>query len=190
MYDTSDFRKNLKIEYNGAPYVIVDFLHVNPGKGSAFVRTKIKNMQTGQVLDITFKSGEKVGRPDLEEHVMQYLYFDGNYHFMNQTTYEQIELDEETVGEAKWFFVDSETVDMLFYQGRPVSIDLPNFVNLEVTETGPNLKGDTASGSGSGKPATLSTGLVVTVPFHINMGDILKIDTRTSKYVERVKTGK
>lgn len=161
---------------------------MNPGKGSAFVRTKIKNLQTGQVLEITFKSGDKVGRPDLEEKTMQFLYFDGSYHFMDQESYEQVALDGETIGEDKGFLVENGVVEMLFYQGQSVSIEFPNFVNIEVVETGPNIKGDTASSSG--KPATLSTELVITVPFHINIGDILKIDTRTGKYVERVKVSK
>ena len=188
MYDASELRKGLKIEYNNAPYAIIEYLHVNPGKGSAFVRTKLKNLQTGQVIDITFKASDKVGKPDLEERDMQYLYFDGAYHFMDQKTFEQVEIDKEIIGDDKYFLVEEKDVKMLFYNGKTVSIDFSNFVALEVTETGPNIKGDTASSSG--KPATLSTGLVVTVPFHINEGDVLKIDTRTGKYVERVSVGK
>lgn len=186
MYVTTDFRKGLKIEYTGKPWVIVDFQHVNPGKGAAFVRTRLKNLETNQVLDVTFKSGEKVGIPDLEHREMQYLYSDGeSYTFMDNTTYDQVTLSSEEIGDNKFFIVENSVVKVTFYQGKAVSVEIDNFVNLKVSETQPNIKGDTSSGGG--KPATLETGLTVTVPFHINEGDALKIDTRTSSYVEKVK---
>jgi len=186
MYQTSDFRKGLKIEFKEEPYVIVDFLHVKPGKGGAFVRTKLKNLITGRVLDETFRSGEKVGRPDLEEKDMQYLYQDSEgYCFMDNNTYEQIFLSENQVGEAKNFLQENINVKILYYKGRPIGLDLPTTVDLLVTQSEPGVKGDTASGAT--KSATLETGLVVQVPLFINEGDILKIDTRTGEYIERAK---
>ncbi len=187
MYQTTDFRKGLKIEYDNKAFVIVEFQHVNPGKGSAFVRTKIKNLETGKVLDVTFKAGvDKVGVPNLSFTEMQFLYSDGaTFTFMDNNSYEQVILTTEEVGEASFYLIENSIVKVTFYNGKPVSIDLDNFVNLKVTETQPNIKGDTSSGGG--KPATMETGLVINVPFHINLGDTLKIDTRTNKYVEKVK---
>lgn len=187
MYSTSDFRKGLKIEFKGDPYIIVDFLHVKPGKGGAFVRTKIKNLVTGRVLDETFRSGEKMGRPDLEEKTVQYLYYDPKegYVFMDQDTYEQLPLTEEQVGDSRFYLLDGLTLNLNFYKGRPIGLDLPTTVNLEVTQSDPGIKGDTATGAT--KPATLSTGLTVQVPLFINEGDVLKIDTRNGEYIERAK---
>lgn len=186
MYSTHDFRKGLKIEHNGKPWVIVDFQHVSPGKGNAFVRTKLKNLQTGQALEVTYKVGDKVGQPNLENKEMQYLYNDGsNYTFMDMEAFDQITLTNEELGESKYFILENSIVKVTFFEGKAVSVELDNFVELEVTETQPNIKGDTSGGGG--KPATMQTGLVVTVPFHISVGDKLKIDTRTSEYVERVK---
>ena len=186
MFSTSDFRKGLKIEFKGDPYIITEFLHVKPGKGGAFVRTKLKNMITGRVLDETFRSGEKVGRPDLEEKNMQYLYMDPQgYCFMDNETYEQIFISEEQVGDSKNFMQENIDLTVLFYKGQPIGIDLPTTVNLAVTQSEPGVKGDTASGAT--KPATLETGHVVQVPLFINEGDVLKIDTRTGEYLERAK---
>lgn len=186
MYSTQEFRKGLKIEHNGKPFVIVDLQHVSPGKGNAFVRTRIKNLQTGQVIEVTYKVGEKVNQPNLEFKEMQYLYNDGsNYTFMDNATFDQVTLTNEELGDAKYFIIENSVVRVTFFEGKAVAVELDNFVNLEVTETQPNIKGDTSGGGG--KPATLQTGLVVTVPFHINVGDMLKIDTRTSEYVEKVK---
>jgi elongation factor P len=186
MYSTTDFRKGLKIEYNDKPWVIVDFQHVNPGKGSAFVRTRLKNLETAQVLEITFKSGDKVNKPDLEYREMQYLYNDGeSYTFMDSSSYDQVTLTPDEIGDSKDYIVENSVVNVTFYKGKAVSIELENFVNLKVKETQPNIKGDTSGGGG--KPATMETGLVVQVPFHIAEGDMLKIDTRTAKYVEKVK---
>jgi elongation factor P len=186
MYSTNEFRKGLKIEHAGKPYVIVDFQFVNPGKGSAFVRTKLKNLETGQVVEITYKSGEKVPEPNLEYKEMQYLYFDGeNYTFMDQESYDQVQLSQNELGDYKYFIIENSMVRVTFFNNKAVSVEVDNFVNLEVVETQPNIKGDTSGGGG--KPATLQTGLVVTVPFHISVGDMLKIDTRTSEYVEKIK---
>ena len=186
MYDTSEFRKGLKIEMEGKPYEIIDFLHVKPGKGGAFVRTKLRNMLNGRVLDNTFRAGEKVGRPDLQERQMQYLYKDvDNYCLMDNETYEQIYLSEEQIGESRVFLTENETVNVMFYNEKPVGIELPIFVELRVADTGPGVKGDTASKVT--KPATLETGAVIPVPIFINVGDGIKVDTRTGSYVERVK---
>lgn len=187
MYETTDFRKGLKIEYDNKAWVIVDFQHVNPGKGSAFVRTKIKNLETGKVLDVTFKAGvDKVGVPNLNFTEMQYLYTDGeNFFFMDNNSYEQVALSAEEVGDAKYYLVENSVVRVTIYNGKAVALDLENFVELEVIDTQPNIKGDTSGGGG--KPATMETGLTINVPFHINKGDRLKIDTRTNKYIEKVK---
>ena len=186
MFSTSDFRKGLKIEFKGDPYVIVDFLHVKPGKGGAFVRTKIKNLISGRVLEETFRSGEKVGRPDLEEKNVQYLYLDSEgYCFMDNETYEQVFLSDEQVGDSKNYLQENINVSLLMYKGSPIGLDLPITVNLTVVETEPGVKGDTATGAT--KPAKLETGHVVNVPLFINEGDCLKIDTRTGDYLERAK---
>lgn len=186
MYSTGDFKKGLKIELDGTPYVIVDFLHVKPGKGGAFVRTKIKNLMTGKVLDQTFRSGEKVKRPDLVEREMQYLYREGdNFNLMDNETYEQVALTAEQLGEAVLFLVENMNVNVLFFNQQPVAVDLPTFVELEVAQTEPGVKGDTASGGS--KPATLESGAVLQVPLFINEGDRVKVDTRTGSYIERAK---
>jgi elongation factor P len=186
MYDTSGFRKGLKIELEGKPYEIIDFLHVKPGKGGAFVRTKLRNMLNGRVVDRTFRSGEKVDTPDLRERQMQYLYREGNnYCLMDNETYEQIYLSEDQIGESTLFMVENETVNVVFFNEKPIGIDLPIFVELSVADTAPGVKGDTASKVT--KPATLETGAVMPVPIFINVGDKIKVDTRTGSYVERVK---
>jgi elongation factor P len=186
MYDTSAFRRGLKIEIDGKPFEIIEFQHVKPGKGGAFVRTKLKNMINGRVLDQTFRSGEKVGKPDLQEREMQYLYKDGdNYCLMDNETYDQIFLPEDQMGDSRKFLVENLTVSMLFFNGKPVGIELPMFVELTVTDTEPGVKGDTASKVT--KPATLETDAIVPVPIFINVGDKIKVDTRTGSYVERAK---
>ena len=186
MYSTPDFRRGLRIEINDEPFVIVDFQHVKPGKGGAFVRTKLKNLLSGNVIDRTFRSGEKVGKPDIEEKEMQYLYNDGDFHFMDNETYEQTALTAVLVGDASNFLQENSIVTVLFYKGRAVNLDLPTFVILEVTEAEPGLKGDTASSVT--KPVTVETGARINVPLFINPGDRLKIDTRTGDYIERVKS--
>jgi elongation factor P len=186
MYSTPDFRKGLRIELDGDPFTIVDFQHVKPGKGGAFVRTRLKNLLTGAVVDRTFRSGEKVGRPDLEEKEMQFLYQDGDgFHFMDNTTFEQVAIADDVLGDARRFLQENTTVAVLFYQERPINIELPIFVELLVTEAEPGLKGDTASGAS--KMVTVETGAKIQVPLFIEAGDRLKIDTRTGEYIERVR---
>ena len=186
MYSTADFRKGLKIEWEGTPYIIVDFQHVKPGKGGAFVRTKIKNLINGRVIDQTFRSGEKVDRPDLQEKDMQYLYAEGDqYCFMDNESFEQVYLTAEQLGDGKDFLQDNLNLKVIYYKDQPITIDLPTFVELTVEHTEPGFKGDTASGGS--KPATLETGAVIQVPLFIEVGDRLKVDTRTGSYVERVK---
>lgn len=186
MYSTPDFRKGLRIELNNEPYIIVDFQHFKPGKGGAFVRTKLKNLLNGRVVDKTFRSGEKVGKPDIEEKEMQFLYKDDEFHFMDNTTFEQISLAAELIGDSKNFLQENTNVSILFYQNQPINLELPIFVELEVVEAEPGVKGDTASGAT--KPVTVETGAKIQVPLFIEEGDRLKIDTRTGEYIERVKT--
>jgi elongation factor P len=180
---TAEFRKGLKIELDGQPYNIVEFQHVKPGKGGAFVRTKLKHLRLGRVVDRTFRAGEKVGLVDYEQRSMQYLYRDDNYHFMNLDTYEQVALAPDVVGEAANWLKETMEVDVLLINGEPAGVEVPNFVELQVVKTDPGLRGDTASGGS--KPATLETGAVVQVPLFIDQGEILRIDTRTGTYIER-----
>jgi elongation factor P len=185
--DTSEFRKGLKIEIDGEPFEIVEFQHVKPGKGSAFVRTTIRSLLTGRVLQPTLKSGEKVGKPDIEDKDMQYLYLQGeDYYFMDTKNYEQTFLSEKVLGEAKNFLKENINVSVLFYNGKAIGVTLPNSVDLKVTKCDPGVRGDTVSGAM--KPATLETGYTVNVPLFINEGDVLKIDTRDGKYLTRVAT--
>jgi len=186
MYSTAEFRKGLKIEIEGKPYLIIDFQHVKPGKGGAFVRTKLKNMINGRVTDQTFRSGEKVGRPDLEEKEMQFLYREGdNFIFMDNTTYDQIYLSKDQIGDLVQFLQENINIKILYFNKEPLGLELPNFVELTVTATEPGFKGDTATGGN--KPATLETGAVIQVPLFISEGDRIRIDTRTGNYIERVK---
>lgn len=185
MYSTQDFKKGLKIEYSDKAWSIVDFQHVSPGKGSAFVRTKLKNLETGQVVEVTFKSGDKVNIPDVEMREMQYLYSDGDtFTFMDISSYEQFTLSQTEVGDSKFYIVENGNVRCTFFRGRAVAVEVDNHVDLKVKETQPNIKGDTSGGGG--KPAILETGLSVQVPFHIKEGDTLKIDTRTNEYLSKV----
>jgi len=185
MYSTTDFRRGLKIEVDGSPYIILEFQHVKPGKGGAFVRTKLKNLINGGVIDKNFRAGEKVGKPDLTEKTMQYLYSEGDqYYFMDTENYEQTFLTVEQLGESKNFLQENININVLFYQGNPMGVELPIFVELVVAETAPGVRGDTASGGS--KPAKLETGAVVQVPLFVNNGDKLKIDTRTGEYIERI----
>ncbi|MCD6280144.1 MAG: elongation factor P [Deltaproteobacteria bacterium] len=184
-YSTADFRKGLKIEISGEPFVIVDFLHVKPGKGGAFVRTKLKSLISGNVIDRTFRSGEKVDVPDLEEKSMVYLYKDDTgYYFMDNETYEQVSMDESHVQDALGYLKENTEVQVLFHNKAPIGIELPLFMELKVTETVPGVKGNTASGGT--KPATLETGAAIQVPLFINEGDVIKVDTRSNSYIERV----
>lgn len=186
MYDSSDLRKGLKIVIDGEPYIITDFEFSKPGKGQALYRCKLKNMLTGYTMDRTYRSGDKFEPANLNEVKMQFLYKDNDgYHFMNMTTYEQIDMTEEQVGDARNFLKENLDVSLLFFDETPISIDLPNFVELQVVEAPPGIKGDTATGAT--KPVTLETGYNLQVPLFIEEGDILKIDTRTGQYVERKK---
>ncbi|HPC46869.1 MAG TPA: elongation factor P [Deltaproteobacteria bacterium] len=184
-YSTAQFRKNLKIEMDGEPFTIVDFQHVKPGKGGAFVRTKLKSLVTGRVLDVTFRSGEKVDVPDLEEKKMSFLYQDENgYCFMDTETFDQMTLTDDQIGDALGYLKENVEVEVLFHNGVPIGIELPMFLELEVVETDPGLKGNTASGGS--KPARLETGVTIQVPLFIGVGDVVKVDTRTGEYIERV----
>lgn len=184
MYSTTDFRKGLKIEIDGVPFEIIEFQHFKPGKGGAMVRTKLRNIINGRVLDNTFRSGEKVGRPDLESRDMQYLYReDGNMVFMDLTSYEQLYLDPETTGDKGGFLKDGQQCRVLLFNGKPLDIEIPITLVLEVTDTEPGAKGDTVSNVT--KAATVETGVVIQVPLFVNVGDKIKIDTRNKEYLGR-----
>ena len=185
MYETGDFKKGLKLMVEGAPFVIVDFQHVKPGKGNQFSRTKMRNLLTGQNLERTFKSGEKFDVPNVENVEMTYLYKDDNgFNFMNQTNYEQMSMMEHEVGESKNYLIENLVVTITMYNDKAVVVDVPKAVNMKVAQTDPGVKGDRVTGAT--KHATMETGLVVNVPLHIAEGDLLRIDTQTGDYVERV----
>lgn len=183
MYSTSDFRNGLKILLDDKPYEIVYFQHVKPGKGGAFVRTKLRNLIESSILEKTFRAGEKVGKPDVTQMEMQFLYSDDNFHFMNTGNYEQIAVAPKAVGDASNFLTENMLVQVLTFNGEVISIELPAFVELEITECEPGVKGDTVSGAS--KPAIVETGAKVQVPLFLNTGDRIKIDTRTGDYIER-----
>ena len=184
MLSTTDFRRGLKIEMDGVPYEIVDFLHVKPGKGGAFIRTKLKNMINGRVVENTFRSGEKMVKPDLESKEMQYLYREGeDFVFMDMESYEQLHAGVNQLGEKGGYLKDGMELKMLLYKGQPLDIDLPASVVLEVSETEPGVKGDTVSGAT--KPAVMESGITVNVPLFINIGDRIKVDTRSGEYIGR-----
>jgi len=186
MIATSDFRKGVKIEYKGAPHEIIDYQHHKMGRGGAIIRTKLKNLITGSIFDDSFKGGEKFNAPNLEERTMQYLYNDDDhFHFMDNENYEQTPLTKDQLGEARKFLKENMEVKILFYSGSPIAVEVPMFVELAIVKTDPGFKGDTASGGS--KPALLESGITVKVPFHLNEGDVIRIDTRTSEYIERVK---
>jgi elongation factor P len=183
---TTEFRNGLKIEIDGEPYVIVEFQHVKPGKGGAFVRTKFKSLKSGNVTDKTFRAGEKVDVPDLEEKTMQYLYgADKDRVFMDTTSYEQVSLNEKQLGDSINYLKENMEIKVLYHKGMPINIEVPMFVELMISKTDPGVRGDTASGGS--KPATLETGAVVKVPLYMNEGDFIKVDTRTGTFIERVK---
>jgi len=186
MYSTTDFRKGLKIEIDGEPYVIVDFQHVKPGKGGAFVRTRLKSLLSGNVIDPTFRSGDRVDKPDLEEREMQFLYeTGGEYHLMDTQTFEQLFLTAEQMGESKDFLKENMVIKALFHNRRPIGVEVPMFVELKVVKSDPGMRGDTATGAT--KLATLESGAVIQVPLFVEEGDTLRIDTRTREYITRVK---
>ena len=184
MISVNDLRTGLTLEIDGEIWSVVEFLHVKPGKGAAFVRTKLKNIRTGAVAERTFRAGERVARARIETKEMQYLYSSGDeYHFMDTETYEQISLPVSALADAVHYLKENMTIGIQFYEGEAIGIDLPTAVELVVTHTEPGFKGDTATGGT--KPATLETGLVVQVPLFIEEGDVLKIDTRTGEYLTR-----
>jgi len=183
---TTEFRNGLKIEIDGEPFVIVEFQHVKPGKGGAFVRTKFKSLKSGNVTDKTFRAGEKVDVPQLEDKTMQYLYAaDKDRVFLDSTCYEQVSLNEKQLGDSINYLKENMEIKVLYHKGQPINIEVPMFVELAIAKTDPGVRGDTASGGS--KPATLETGAQVKVPFYLNEGDVIKIDTRTGTFIERVK---
>ena len=187
MYDSKDLRKGLKIEIDGDPYVVVQFQFSKPGKGKSYYKCKLKNMVTGAQFDRTFRSGDKFNEANLEEHEMEYLYSDGKqYCFMNTATYDQDFLNKDQVSEAIDFLKENTVCNVLYFEEKPIGISLPIFVDLKIVKSDPWAKGDTASGDT--KPATLETGYVLQVPPFVDEGELVRIDTRTGEYVERVKT--
>lgn len=187
MISTSDFRKGAKILFRDAPYMVVDFQHVKPGKGGAFVRTKMKNLLTGLIHEETFRSGEKFPSPDLAYRQMLYLYeHDDLYDFMDQESYEQISLNKDQLEEVLDYLKEQIIYTVLYFGENPIAVTPPLHMEFQVKETPPGVKGDTAQGAGT-KPATLETGLVIQVPLFVNEGDIIRVDTRDKKYIERVK---
>jgi len=183
--DTSQFRNGLKLEIDSQPFTITYFQHVKPGKGGAFVRTKLKNLLNGKTVDRTFRSGEKVAEADIEEKSMQYLYHDNSGRiFMDSESYDQIPIDDGVLGRAIDFLLENMQVEVLFWKGSPVNIQLPNYVEARITKSDPGLKGDTSSGAT--KPATLETGATLNVPLFIEEGDLIRVDTRNGEYSERV----
>ncbi|MBU2700927.1 elongation factor P [Sporomusaceae bacterium BoRhaA] len=183
MISSNDFRTGVTIELDNSVWQVVDFQHVKPGKGAAFVRAKLKNVKTGAVVERTFNAGEKVPKAHIDQRDMQYLYESDGYIFMDNETYDQVTLTAEQLGDSKNFLKENMNISVMFFQGLVIGVDMPNAVELAVVETDPGIRGDTATGGN--KPATLETGYVVKVPLFINIGDVLRIDTRTGNYIER-----
>lgn len=185
-YDTSEFRNGLKVEIDGQPYVMVYFQFVKPGKGTAFTRTKLKNMITGSVIDPTYRTGEQVDAAEVDEIEMQYLYADGEYHwFMNPDNGDQVPVASKAIEDQSQFFINDIMVKILFFKGKAINVELPNFIEDVITYTEPGVKGNTATGAT--KQATLACGATVQVPLFIENGECIKVDTRTAEYVARVK---
>ncbi len=184
MISSNDFRPGVTIEYDGAIWRVIEFMHVKPGKGAAFVRTKLKNIRTGAVKEMTFRAGEKVSRARIENRQMQYLYADGdNYTFMDTESFEQLAIGHDQLEYELNFLKENMNCVVMLYEDAAIGVDLPNTVELEVIETEPGIRGDTATGGS--KPAKLETGYMVQVPFFVNIGDRLIIDTRSGLYVSR-----
>jgi elongation factor P len=184
-YDTSDIRKGLKFMMDGAPYTVIEFQFVKPGKGAAFTRTRMKNLLTGAVLERNLRSGERLEEANVEVKTMQYLYRDADsFIFMDTTSYDQVSIPESTVGESKDFMPENINVEVLFFDNRAVGVTLPNFIEQKIIETEPGFRGDTSTNTT--KPAKISTGASIQVPLFIVAGDVVKIDTRTGDYLERV----
>jgi elongation factor P len=183
---TVDFRNGVRLMVEGDPFYIVEFQHVKPGKGGAFVRTKLKSYLTGNLLDRTFRSGERFEEPKLDEREMQFLYAtDDDYTFMDNESYEQLTFAKKTLGENADLIKENMIVKILVYEHRPIDVELPNFIELKVVDADPGVRGDTASGGT--KPATVETGAIIKVPLYLEVGTVIKIDTRTRSYVERVR---
>ncbi|MDR5695449.1 MAG: elongation factor P [Armatimonadota bacterium] len=186
MISTNDFRPGVHIELEGELYTVIEAQHVKRGRGSAYVWAKIKNLRTGAIVERTFNAGERVPQAILERREMQYLYSTGEeYVFMDQESYEQVGIPVDVLGETAHYLVENMVVGVYFYEGRPIEVELPTAVELEVVDTAPGVRGDTVSGGT--KPATLQTGLVVQVPLFVQVGDRIRVDTRTGEYLERVK---
>ena len=186
MISTTDFRGGVRLMVDGEPFYIVEFQHVKPGKGGAFVRTKLKSYLSGNVLDRTFRSGERFEEPDLEEREMQFLYATGDdYTFMDTDTYEQLTFAKKQLGTNADLLKENLTVKILIYEHRPIDVELPIFIELKVVDAEPGVRGDTASGGT--KPAIVETGATIKVPLYLEVGTMIKIDTRTRAYVERVR---
>lgn len=186
MVSTSEFKKNhTKLLVNGQPWVVLDFTHVKPGKGGAFVKTKLKNLKSGVIYEESFRSGEKIAEPDLETKHMLYLYADDMYNFMDQDTFEQVTFSTDQIKDSVKYLLNDHVYDALFFEGELIGFQPPMFLNLKVIETVPGVKGNTAQGSAS-KPAKLESGLVLNVPLFVEEGDTIKVDTRDDKYIERV----
>lgn len=185
-YSMGDLKKGLKVELEGIPYRITEYQHVKPGKGAAFVRVKMKSFLDGRVLEKTFHAGDKCEEPNLQERSMQFLYHDGDYfQFMDNENYEQIGLNKEQVSDAAKWLIDGMSVNILFHNEKAISVDVPQSVELKIIETPPNFKGDTTSAGK--KPATLETGIVVQVPYHILEGDVIRVNTETGEYLDKIK---
>ncbi len=186
MISTSEFRNGVRLEIDREPYYIVEFQHVKPGKGGAFVRTKLKSYTSGNVIDRTFRSGERLDEPDLDEREMQFLYAAGDsYTFMDTKNYEQLTFEKKQLGENADLLKENMIAKILVYEHRPIAVELPIFIELKVVDAEPGVRGDTASGGT--KPAVVETGAIIKVPLYMEIGEVIKIDTRTRAYVERVR---
>lgn len=186
MISANELRTGVTFEIDGQAFVVIQFTHIKPGKGSPFVRLKMKNLMTGNVIEQTFRPDEKMKSAYLEHKKMQYLYeTDGVYTFMDSETYEQIGLTNDDLGDAVNFLIENISVDVVYFQDKPVSVELPTFIEAAITHTEPGVKGDTATGAN--KPAQIETGFTVMVPLFVNEGDKIRIDTRSGEYLERVK---
>ncbi len=185
MISVNDLRTGLTIEIDGNLWSVIEFLHVKPGKGAAFVRTKLKNAETGNVIERTFRAGEKVAKATLDRRDMQYLYKEGNdFIMMDLETYEQLSVSEFQIGDGIKYLKENMNISILLHDSKIIGVDIPNHVELEVVDTPPSERGNTAQGSS--KPATLETGTVVQVPFFVSNGDVIRVDTRTNEYLDRV----